>query len=87
LGSREGGEEGRKLLEDAIAAFRSALEVHTKAGLPQDCAQTQNNLERGAWGPGWPDGKRGGRQTDSWRASQTKSLPAAGGDSRNTHGI
>ena len=35
LGTRSGGEEGRKLLEDAVAAFRSALEVYTKADLPQ----------------------------------------------------
>ena len=44
LGTRSGGEEGRKLLEDAVAAYRSALEVNTKADLPQDWARTQNNL-------------------------------------------
>jgi tetratricopeptide (TPR) repeat protein len=44
LGTRSGGEEGRKLLTDAVAAYRSALEVRTKADLPQDWAQTQNNL-------------------------------------------
>ena len=39
LGTRGGGrEEGRKLLEDAVAAYRSALEVTTKADLPQDWA-------------------------------------------------
>ena len=38
------GEEGRKLLEGAVAAYRSALEVFTKADLPQDWATTQNNL-------------------------------------------
>ena len=27
LGTRSGGEEGRKQLEDAVAAYRSALEV------------------------------------------------------------
>ncbi len=45
LGKRRGGEEGRKLLEQAVAAYRSALEVYTKADLPQDWAQTQNNLD------------------------------------------
>ena len=35
LGTRSGGEEGRKLLEEAVAAYRSALEVYTKADLPQ----------------------------------------------------
>jgi tetratricopeptide (TPR) repeat protein len=44
LGTRSGGEEGRKLLEEAVAACRSALEVRTKADLPQDWATTQNNL-------------------------------------------
>ena len=44
LGTRSGGEEGRKLLEDAVAAFRSALEVYTKADLPQHWVWTQNNL-------------------------------------------
>jgi hypothetical protein len=33
-------EEGRKLLEDAVAACQSALEVYTKADLPQDWAAT-----------------------------------------------
>jgi serine/threonine protein kinase len=44
LGTRSGAEEGRKLLEDAVAAFRSALEVRTKADLLQDWVKTQNNL-------------------------------------------
>ena len=44
LGARSGGEEGRKLLEDEVTAYRSALEVRSKADLPQDWAQTQNNL-------------------------------------------
>ena len=44
LGTRSAGEEGRKLLQDAVAAYRSALEVMTKADLPQDWATTQNNL-------------------------------------------
>jgi tetratricopeptide (TPR) repeat protein len=41
LAARSGGEEGRKLLENAIAAYRSALEMWTKADLPQDWATTQ----------------------------------------------
>ena len=44
LGRRSGAEEGRRLLEDAVAAYRSALEVYTKADLPEDWAMTQNNL-------------------------------------------
>jgi len=44
LGTRSGGEEGRRLLEGAVAAFRSALEVFTKADLPQSWATAQNNL-------------------------------------------
>jgi tetratricopeptide (TPR) repeat protein len=44
LGTRSAGEEGRKLLEDALAAYRSALEVRTRADLPQDWAAAQNNL-------------------------------------------
>src|SRR4029077_10574273 len=39
-----GGEEGRKLLGEAVAAHRSALEVRTKADLPQGWAANQNNL-------------------------------------------
>jgi tetratricopeptide (TPR) repeat protein len=44
LGTRSGEEEGRKLLEDAVVAFRSALEVFTKADLSRYWAKTQNNL-------------------------------------------
>jgi tetratricopeptide (TPR) repeat protein len=45
LGTHSGGEEGAKLLlAEAVAAYRSALEIYTKADLPQDWAQTQNNL-------------------------------------------
>ena len=39
-------EEGCKLLEDAVTAYRSALEVRTKADLPQDWASTQSNLAK-----------------------------------------
>jgi tetratricopeptide (TPR) repeat protein len=44
LGTLSGGEEGRKLLEDAVVAYRSSLEVFTKADRPQDWAMTLNNL-------------------------------------------
>ena len=44
LGTRSDGEEGCKLLQDALTACRSALQVYTRADLPQDWAQTQNNL-------------------------------------------
>jgi tetratricopeptide (TPR) repeat protein len=49
LGTRSGGEEGRKLLGEAVAAYRSALEVYTKAELPQGWATTQNNLGAALW--------------------------------------
>src|SRR5208282_5247433 len=44
LGTRSSGEGGRKLLEEALAAYRSALEVRIRADLPQDWAAAQNNL-------------------------------------------
>jgi hypothetical protein len=44
LGRRTRGEEGRKLLAEALATYRSALEVCTKADLPQAWAAIQNNL-------------------------------------------
>src|SRR5208282_4482411 len=44
LGTRSGGKEGRKLFEEAVAAYRFVLEVWTKADLPQDWASTQNDL-------------------------------------------
>ena len=40
------GEERAKLLGEAVAAYRSALEVHTREALPQDWAWSQNNLAR-----------------------------------------
>jgi tetratricopeptide (TPR) repeat protein len=44
LGIRSGGEEVNKLLQDAVANYRSALEVYTRADLPRDWAKTQNDL-------------------------------------------
>jgi tetratricopeptide (TPR) repeat protein len=53
LGNRGGGnEESRKMLEEAVAACRSVLEVHTKADLPQFWAMTQNCLALGLWALG-----------------------------------
>ena len=43
-GSRTGGEGGTRLLEQAVAAYASALEVITRADHPVDWAMTQNNL-------------------------------------------
>jgi hypothetical protein len=42
LGTRSAGKEGSKLLQAAVAAQRSALEVYTKADLPQDWAVAQD---------------------------------------------
>jgi tetratricopeptide (TPR) repeat protein len=44
LGSRGDGEKGGKQLEEAVAAYRSALEVYTKNDLPQKWAMTEDNL-------------------------------------------
>lgn len=41
LGERE---EGAARLEEAIAAYRAALEVQTREHMPLDWARTQNNL-------------------------------------------
>ena len=41
---RSEGAQGTELLSQAVAAYRSALEVHTREQLPQDWARTQNNL-------------------------------------------
>jgi tetratricopeptide (TPR) repeat protein len=62
LGKSIGGEESRKLLTDAVAAYRSALEVYTKADLPQDWAGTQNNLGATLWELGKRSGGEEGRK-------------------------
>jgi tetratricopeptide (TPR) repeat protein len=38
------GEAGTRLLAEAVAAHRQALEVYTREQLPQQWAMTQNNL-------------------------------------------
>ncbi len=42
--SRAGGAEGAALLGQAVAAWRDALQVRTRAEYPVDWAMTQNNL-------------------------------------------
>ena len=44
LGERSGGEAGLKALNDAVEAFRAALEIRTRKTMPADWAATQNNL-------------------------------------------
>jgi tetratricopeptide (TPR) repeat protein len=39
-----GGTEGAKFLEEAVAAYRSALEVRTHKSLPQQWEKTLRNL-------------------------------------------
>ena len=48
-GKRTAGEAGTALLAEAVAAYRQALEVRTRATLPQDWARTQKNLARAAF--------------------------------------
>ena len=43
-GTRTAGEAGARLLSEAVAAYRAALEVRTRESLPQQWAKTQNNL-------------------------------------------
>ncbi len=43
-GERSSGEKGLKLLQDAVKAYRAALEIRTKDTMPDDWAMTQNNL-------------------------------------------
>ncbi|MEO8811882.1 MAG: hypothetical protein ABI376_03085, partial [Caulobacteraceae bacterium] len=39
-----GGTAGIEALDEAVAAYRAALEVHTRETMPADWAATQNNL-------------------------------------------
>ena len=43
-GTRTGGEDGTRLMAEAVAAYRAALTIYTKADHPVDWAMTQNNL-------------------------------------------
>lgn len=47
-GIRTGGAEGQQLLGQAVAAYRTALEVRTKESLGPQWAQTHNNLAEAA---------------------------------------
>ena len=62
LGKRIGGEDSRRLLEEAVAACRSALEVFTKSDLPQDWAGAQNNLGAALGDLGTRSGRGDGRK-------------------------
>ena len=44
LGMMTGGAKGRKLLADAVEAYRAALQIRTRAAQPMAWAATQNNL-------------------------------------------
>jgi tetratricopeptide (TPR) repeat protein len=44
LGERAGGEDGLAALNDAVTAYRGALEVYTRKDMPVGWATTQNNL-------------------------------------------
>jgi tetratricopeptide (TPR) repeat protein len=46
LGTRTGGEEGAKLLAQAVTAFKASLEIRSFEYLPVDWAQSQNNLAK-----------------------------------------
>ena len=56
------GKEDRKLLEQAVAADQSALEVYTKADLPHDQALTQSNRGAALWDLGTRSGREEGRK-------------------------
>jgi hypothetical protein len=60
--TRSGGEHGSQLLDQAVSAYRSALEVYTQDDLPQDWADTQNNLGNALSEPGTRSGGEQGRQ-------------------------
>jgi tetratricopeptide (TPR) repeat protein len=56
LGTRLGGEEGVRLLHEAVGALTLALEVRTFEHLPMQWAQTQNNLaETYVYLQDWPN--------------------------------
>ena len=84
-GTRTSGEEGRRLLAQAVAAYRAALEVRTREQLPQDWAMTQNNLGIALQEQGIRTGGEEGRQTADrgscslskvlWKFGRPKSLP------------
>jgi tetratricopeptide (TPR) repeat protein len=44
LGRRAGGQAGAKALNEAVKAYRAALEIYTRADRPTEWATTKNNL-------------------------------------------
>ena len=60
-GTRASGAESQRLLGQAVAAYRAALEVYTREQLPQAWARTQNDL-------GWTLAEQG------WRAKGATGL-------------
>ena len=74
LGTRSDGEEGGRLLEDAVA-YRSALEVGSKADLPQFWAMIQNNLGKALCELGTrSDGEEGGKLLEDAVAAYRSAL-------------
>jgi tetratricopeptide (TPR) repeat protein len=63
-GTRSKGADIRKLLGEAVAAYRTALTVYTQAELPQQWATTQNNLGNALGDQGTRTGGRSGQGTD-----------------------
>ncbi|HEX8623034.1 MAG TPA: DUF4062 domain-containing protein [Allosphingosinicella sp.] len=61
-GERTGGPAGRRLLNEAITAYRDALTIHTRADMPRAWATTKNNLGNAlaaqSEGTGGPTGLR-----------------------------
>ena len=47
-GVRTSGTDIRKFLDEAVEAYRAALEIRTREHLPQDWVQTHNNLAKAA---------------------------------------
>ena len=76
LGERE---SGTARLEEAVAAYRAALEERTRERVPLDWAMTQNNLGNAL--QGWASGRAGRR---GWRrrsppiARRSRNGPASG---------
>ena len=57
-GRRATGDKAGAFFDQSAQAFRSALEVYSKADLPQDWARTENALGIGVDGRGRPRQRR-----------------------------
>ena len=79
LGTRSGGEEGRKLLEERWPLIAPPSRSMTKADLPQDWARTQNNLGLALQELGTRSGGEEGRKLleEAWPliAPPSRSIP------------